>query len=464
MDAQNISPQLDQDKDTLTLNLEGTTEKKSLKKWPIITAIIIAIIAVAAVIVSYVINKPTQDQVLSIKDVERGAVNFDIFSGLDIEDSFGHSAEMNIKINKFALNMLTSKYPELNVLEGINGMTIDAAYEHNNGLDRLYLCLDSDNAAIAPLEVILNAEEQCLYICSEAFQNRYLKHDYSNEAQESDIQLAHIIVDTLFNSKMNERYFEHFLDLMNNENIKTESLTSSDVTERCTVYSAEIDIRALAHLLLDYLEEMNQEDEAYCGEIDSLTERIEEALEADEEPGILYWAVITNNSGEIIGREISADNEQLLYYLLTTDSEDFGLELSVSTMEITGNAELDKGIIDGSFIVSADGTDYFTVDVEEFDVEAFMDGMANGKLELEPTDAFIKDVLGLEIGIPLSLTMEFESSKDDADIVISIMEMATISIKLKKFEPDTISLPEGEELSTNDPKALFGLLGGFGSS
>lgn len=464
MDAQNISPQLDQDKDTLTLNLEGTTEKKSLKKWPIITAIIIAIIAVAAVIVSYVINKPTQDQVLSIKDVERGAVNFDIFSGLDIEDSFGHSAEMNIKINKFALNMLTSKYPELNVLEGINGMTIDAAYEHNNGLDRLYLCLDSDNAAIAPLEVILNAEEQCLYICSEAFQNRYLKHDYSNEAQESDVQLAHIIVDTLFNSKMNERYFEHFLDLMNNENIKTESLTSSDVTERCTVYSAEIDIRALAHLLLDYLEEMNQEDEAYCEEIDSLTERIEEALEADEEPGILYWAVITNNSGEIIGREISADNEQLLYYLLTTDGEDFGLELSVSTMEITGNAELDKGIIDGSFIVSADGTDYFTVDVEEFDVEAFMDGMANGKLELEPTDAFIKDVFGLEIGMPLSLTMELESSKDDSDIVISIMEMATISIKLKKFEPDTISLPEGEELSTNDPKALFGLLGGFGSS
>ena len=127
---------------------------------------------------------------------------------------------------------------------------------------------------------------------------------------------------------------------------------------------------------------------------------------------------------------------------------------SVFSLKIDGNGILKDGLLDSTFILSEDDIDYLKVSTEAFDIEAAKTGALSGMIELEPLDALIEELLGTSIDIPLSIKAEFEHEEDKQEVVLDLMELITITIELTQFEPGTIKLPEGNEISGDDPDAF----------
>jgi len=126
---------------------------------------------------------------------------------------------------------------------------------------------------------------------------------------------------------------------------------------------------------------------------------------------------------------------------------------------VQGNATLKDGLMDGTFIVSLEDVDYLKLTADDFDVEGMGKGALNGSLEFEPTDELIELLFGAELSLPISIVMEFETTEDGQNVELSLMEIITLSINMRDFEPREITIPEGNEINGLDTDALSRLLG-----
>lgn len=465
MDTQNVNPQPEKEGDYLTLNIEGTSAKKSVKKWPVITAIMIALLAIAAVVTVIIVknlNKNEENRVITIVDVEREAGNHGLFDSFTYEGPVGQSTRICFDIDDLALSMIKKQYPDLEILEELNGLVLNTSFEKKDNMARIVIGAELDEESDTSVEFVLDADTESLYISSDQFSGNYLKLDVSSiEQTDAVADVIELLLDAIMNSELNDRYFNSFLELMTAQETKKEIITVNGVSQECTVYSAQIDINYLANLCIDYLEELKQDSGSVTDYFDSAIDAIQETLLGEENSWILYWNVYTDASGKIIGRDIRNDDEKFLSYITTTDNEDIGFIFSVSAFEISGNAVMKAGLLDGTFIVSEDDVDYLKISAEEFDLEAWKSGMPNGTIEFEPTDELFSELFDISIGLPVSITIDFKSSEEDTSIVLSLMELATISVDVSRYIPESISLPEGNEIDANDIDAFSEL---FGSS
>ena len=458
MDEQNVNLNETQDQDMFDLNLSGESTKKTGSKWPIITAIIIVVMALLSVAAFFIIknlSSKEEDRVITIVDVERQAGNLDTFDTSIFEQPVGKSAKIEVDINNLVLKMLTSYNQDLEVLGQLDGLTLETEFEANDGMMRFDLELGLAEEGTIPVEIIFDSNTASLYIVSQLFGDNYLKFDMAT-LMESDIDtdMIGVILDILEGSDMPERYFESFLELFTAQETETKTLNANGVKQECVVYTAQISTKSLLDLSAQFLEEIKNSNDASAEALESVIETIREVENSKETPENITWCVYTDKEGVIIGREIVCDEEQLLYYLLTRDGDDLGFELTVGTLEIDGNGVLKKGLLDSTFIMSEDGTDYLKLSTEAFDIEAAKTGALNGTIEIEPMDALIEELLGSEIDIPLSFTAEFEYKNDKQNVILNLMELATITIELSQFEPGTIELPTGNEISGDDTDAF----------
>ena len=462
MDTPNITPTPEQETEALTLNLEGVLPEKNIKKWPVITALIVALLAVITVIAVFVFKgldqTPDSQKVITIVDVERQAGGGFDLSGFTEDAPVGKTADIRVDINDLALKLIQNQLPDLAFLGQLDGLAVYTTFERNNGMTRIALDLDMGEEASMPVEIILDDETQSVYIASEMFNDHYLKFDISSmEGSEDDWAALKFWLEVLMNSEMTDRYFNNFLELMTSQESKTEILTVNGVSQQCTVYTSQISQEALCGLVIDLLEELKECKSEYAKVMDALIEQIEESLE--DETKTLCWSVYTDNSGKIIGREISLDDECLFSYMLTTDKEDIGFKCAVASFVAQGNAVVKDGMLEGTFILSEDEVDYLKVGIEKFDLEAYKKGILNGTVELEPTDELISLLFNTKISLPVSISVDFEGDETKQTVELSLMDMVTLTIDLTNFEPGTISLPEGTEINGEDTDALSRLFG-----
>lgn len=465
MDNQTTSVQPEQDTQELTLNLEGKAAKKPRKKWIIISAIIAAVLIVAAIVTVVLIKNNANEPevpVITIIDVEKQAQRNTLWDRFLLNEPMGQSVHFDVDINDLALSVIKKQFPDLEMLEQVDGISIDAVVEKNDGMMRLSLCADLPEESLPPIDILIDSNTQGLYVSSEMFSGNYLKFDLASLAEsELDINLDDYLVDSSKDSAITEKYFDSFLELMSAQQTQVKTLTASGVSQECTVYSAEINVQELIQLLTGYLGKLKENNGVYSEIIDSIIEEIENGRSEDQKLDTLYWSVFTDDSGKIIGREIAYGEEQLFYYLQTVNGEDLGFEFFVHTFKAAGNAVLKDGLMDGTFMISVDGIDYLKISTDDFDTQAYMNGMPNGTIEFKPTDALMAELFGTDIGLPVSISAHFETTESYSNVTISLMEMVNISIGTSQFEPATITLPEGNEIDGSDLDALNKLLEGF---
>jgi len=462
MDVSRITPAPQQETETLTLNLEGGSSPKPAKNWPVIVILIIAVLAFVAIIAVILFRAfgDTSDtkKVITIVDVERQSGSNSGLFGMAYSEPAGKSADISVEINNLALNIIKNQFPDLAFLEKLDGMSVNTVFESGNGMARLALDLKADEQTQLPLEIVMDYNSQCFYVASELFGDNYLKFELSSlQEADNDMELVWLLLEVMMNSELTDRYFNSFLELMTAQETKTEVLTVNGVSQKCNVYTAKIAQKDICELVVDILKDVKERNSAYEKQVDSVIEQIEEAM--DDDAQTLIWSVYTDSEGEIIGRDISLDDEKLFYYMITQDGEDLGLIISAVSFAVQGNATLKDGLMDGTFIVSLEDVDYLKLTADDFDVEGMGKGALNGSLEFEPTDELIELLFGAELSLPISIVMEFETTEDGQNVELSLMEIITLSINMRDFEPREITIPEGNEINGLDTDALSRLLG-----
>lgn len=460
MDTPNITPTPEQGTEMLTLNLEGVAPKKATPKWPVITALVVALLAVITVVAVFIFKGIDQaadsQKVITIIDVERQAGDAVDFSGISNDAPVGMKAYVRVDINDIAMKLIEKQLPELAFLEELDGLAINTIFERNNGMTRIALDSELGEGSSIPVEIILDDETQSIYIASKLFDDNFLKFDLSSmEESEDDWAALQFWLEVLMNTEITDRYFNSFLELMTAQESGTETVTVNGVSQECLVYTAQISQEDLCALAIKLLEELKERNSEYAEAMDALIEQVEENLEG--ETATLYWRVYTDDSGKIIGREISLDEESLFSYMLTKDNEDIGFKCTVTSVVAQGNAVVKDGMLAGTFILSEDEVDYLTVSIDKFDLESHKNGILNGTVEFEPTDELISLLFDTKIAIPVSISVEFEGDETKQTVELSLMEMVTLTMDLAEFEPGTISLPEGNEISGDDMDAFFRL-------
>ena len=467
MDTQSAVPETENEMHDFTLNLEGIPTKKPVRKWIIIVAIVAALLIIAAVVTAVIIlNRDNADdeKVITIIDVERQANNSDSLGGMWNNEPFARDISVDLDINDLALAVLEKEIPELEFLNDLDGLSVDTSIAQNNGMIRLSLSFDYDGESVPPIDITVDSETKCMYISSELFSDNYLKFDLvSMLDEELKLDLEEVFGDNAVDPEIHARYFDEFLELMFAQETETKKLTASGVSQECTVYSAKIDIKEAAQLLIDYLSELKTKNSMLNEFAEPIIEAVEKGLEDAEKLDSVYWYVYTDDAGKIIGREITYLDEQILYYLYTIDGEDVGFDFNLSGLEISGNGIYEDDLLDATFIVSEEDVDYIKISTEDFDVNGIQTGTLNGSIVVKPTDALMEDYFGVEVPIPVSLSIDFENKDSKQDIEISIMEIITLSISTFGYEPDVIVLPEGNAIDGSDPDALSKLFDIFDS-
>ena len=458
MDTQDNIQEMDTELQELTLNLEGNTTKKPVRKWVIISAIIAVLLAVALIVTIVLLknrDKADEEKIITIIDVERQSNTSNSLSGVFGNEPFGQNIQIELDINDLALAVLEKQIPDLEILGDLDGLAIDATAEQNNGMIRFSLGVDYDEESIPPFDILIDRKTKCMYISSELFSGNYLKFDLESLIDEEfDIDFGAIMEDSTVDPEIHGRYFDDFLELMIAQETKTETLTANGVSQECTVYCAEIDVEKAAQLLLDYLNEIKGSSAMLDDVISPIIESVEGVLNDNEKSDTLYWYVYTDASGKIIGRQIAYDDEQILYWLCAVDGEEVGVDFYLSGLKIVGNGVLKDGLLDSTFIISEDDVDYIKISTEDFELEGLNTGKFNGTISIKPTDALLQDLFDIDISLPISLTFDFESKDDTQNVKISIMEIITLKVKTSQFEPETITLPEGNEINGEDTDAF----------
>ena len=385
MDELNVNDNLEQNKEIFDLNMEGDSAKKSGFQWPILMAIIIVVVAIASVVAYWIINNlstEADEHVITIVDVEREASKTNAMPSIE-QESFGRSASIEVDINDFALNVVTGYNQDLKFLKELDGVKIDTVLESNDGMMRFLLDLYSKDGELIPIEVIVDSNTESVYISSELFAGNYLKFDISSLAEtDIDVDMIQVFLDILLNSDISDRYFDSFLELMSVQDSKTEILISNGVREECVVYTAQINMDSVLDLVVNLLEEIGADNDTYSKLLDEIIVEIREFENDDESPEVISWCVYTNKDGEIIGRDISCDDEQILHYLTTMNGEDIGFEFRFGQLEIIGNGVLQKGLLDSTFIVSEYDIDYLKICTDSFDMEAVKTGRCIATIEM----------------------------------------------------------------------------------
>lgn len=218
--------------------------------------------------------------------------------------------------------------------------------------------------------------------------------------------------------------------------------------------------------LLDNYDEVPDEDTVYYQFLTSIQEA--EASLRQNEPADTSQPFLTNkiwvdNSGKIIGREITAGtmNESipLLSYQRPMDGNNFELNLSVfadeSTVTISGDGSEAKGITNATYKISVDNYPMVTVTVADLDTKKAEEGYMNGSVTLHPESGLAMMAEG-EVAPMLnnySLKMTLDQTKErsicDYTVLSADLPLFTLSAQTVLDGTGKKAMPSSEDTLYN---------------
>lgn len=431
------------------LNLQGDTPSKKRKKWPIVLIISILVAVIGLTLFWILWDADSEEETLTIIDIERqNASNISFDSSL-FGNAYGSKVKIDLNINKMALSLLEDNLGELDSI--LSDLSIKAAFEHNDNMFRFEGDIGSSDETLPNFEVILDEENKKLYFVSDELTDSYIVFDLMElEGMNALTDSLDFSNATSINETVLTQYLEKFWQLLIIQEQKVETITVNDISQQCNVYNSKINADDFMDLLEEIINDAEEQFPSLKDAFNSLRNELDKmALEDD-----ILWTVYVNDSGKIMGRKICVGTEEILSYMYTSDKEQFGFVCVFTDLKISGSGKLKGNKMSGSFDLSIDGTKYLEISPEEYDLEDHIKGMPNGKIKIKLTKKALKDLLDIELDLPLSMTVEFESSESSKDICIDLMEIVELNIQVDLYEPGVIEIPTGVEIDGTDPDAL----------
>ena len=157
-----------------------------------------------------------------------------------------------------------------------------------------------------------------------------------------------------------------------------------------------------------------------------------------------------DTDGNIIGRQIAAKSEEeetnLFQYLKTKDGEKTGFLFAVDEADggavLEGSGTEKAGLLNGSYILSADGEEMLKAELVDQDLNALKEGSLKGTCFLSGVSEE-NDVMS---GMLLTLTSNDTDNKNDLKAALSMGDSYLGAVFLTSEDKDNLTVPEKEDI------------------
>ncbi len=266
-------------------------------------------------------------------------------------------------------------------------------------------------------------------------------------------------------------YFGIVLDGISDVEKSTETMEAGDLEQKLTVLTAQLSQKDILKIASNVLEEAKDDSiiedimdnlsqqagtdlyEAFSYSVDDMLEELDYAIDEAEGGKFLTIETYLDNKDDIAGRAFTVhmDGQKVkAHYITVTQGKEFAFEAELATVSITGKGTINGDKRTGSYTLTESGTDYVTVEIEDF--LCTDDGQVTGTIRVIPESA-VYEMMDLDAsvaGILGQAALELTLGEDSLTLGIETGNSNLLSVSLsgQTTSPSQISLPDG--ISTDD--------------
>lgn len=297
-------------------------------------------------------------------------------------------------------------------------------------------------------------------------------------SQQMTAQLMEVMPTGEQLEKLINTYFGIVMDSITDVEKSSETMEVGGLEQKLTVLTAQLsqkDVVKLAKALLkqakddeliedimddlsDYMSTANGGEDidlhdGFTYSVDDMLEELDYALDEAEGGKFITLETYLDNKDNIVGRAstVHMDGEKVkTHYITVTEGKEYAFEAEMGTVSITGEGTVDGEKRTGSYTLTESGTDYVTVEIEDFLCTDA--GDITGTVRLIPTATAYEmmDLPAATAGIlgqaALALTMDADSVSLGVESGSS--QLLSITLSGQTSKPSQVALPEG--VSTED--------------
>jgi len=328
---------------------------------------------------------------------------------------------------------------------------------------------------------ILDLNEGYIYAAILSLSNQYLKGDLDMDMDEMSAMLEQIPVDEIAKvlpseetvAELLNRYLSIAYDEMNKVEKDNETLEIGDIEQKLTTLEVELDQKTIKNVAVAILNEVKNDkeiktiirgvaefadedaDEVYSEFKDAVSDTLDMAkdLEIEDNETFATITLYVNNSHDIVGCSVEADDEEMVFCAKVCDGKNFAYEMTAPGVEITGEGTEQDGVIDGEFAVKAGDMKICNFSLVGFSTK---DNLLNGKIRIVPSSDLLKQA-GMESAAVSAISLAnfelelgFTSQQNAGSIDINLLSggdlFVGITISATQTNAEKIEVPTGNNV------------------
>lgn len=423
------------------------------------------------------------DEYLASYDSKGGTANIAV--GVEVGDML--MTTLQTALSQSGVNM------ELAWLESVSLQPVYQVYENTMKLD---LLIGINDKAITTVTGIWDMDSQQIYIGAPGLHDTFIQMD-AVDLFGSD---AYDIADSMIQSrKMSEQlmeilptgeqlktlittYWGLIFESIEEGEKETQKVSCGGLEQSMTVITVELsqkDVLKIAEKILEHAKddetigdildnvgdymtdlygyEMDME-ELFEEAVEEALDSIDEAKEYVERGDFITLETFIDGKNEIVGRTITveADGEEVeLYYITVTEGKEFAFQAEIADMAvIEGEGTLSGDKRTGSYTLSVDGTEYVTLELEDF---SCTDGKPSGTLRIVPSSDLYSNAGAAASAVSILSTATVELTFDGNTVRLAVevsgAEMLALTFSAGYGKAQPIDIPNS--IDANDDKAAM---------
>ena len=475
--AQVEAPQVEAPKaeapQTEALQTEPKAEEKAPKKLPIVPMAIIGAVAVIILLVAANFAKVTNFVVKTVsspekyyqhverKEIKEAASIFaDIYQNAFLNNAkltdISSDVSLSVELGEDAQEMLADAMylddadwlSKISMSAGtsIKDMVVSGEASFTLGKDKLIsgaAVIDFDKAE-AYLQVPELTSQYIGVSLEEVLGYSYMDTDELADIIKQYEALYDAYPDKKKLEKLANRYLGVIIDNIDSVRKSKDTLEVGDIEQKCTVLRVRLTQKNMYRImeavceealedkeLLEVIttfadaavgEDMDADDveEAFVEGIENYLEYIDRMKDraSDSEMVMNVWV---NSKGEVVGRDITMNDDEKFIYYMPQKGKKYEFELSYTDgwnhFELTGVGKKSSSSLDGEFELAISGVDIVDITVDNYNIKKAKQGFLNGKFTVKPSKAFLRESdLGMYASLIGKYAVEIDMSMDKNNV------------------------------------------------
>ena len=264
-----------------------------------------------------------------------------------------------------------------------------------------------------------------------------------------------------------DKYIGIALDEIKNVSKSSTTLEIDDISEKVTVLKTKISEKTAINMLIAVLKEAKKDSEiksiikdfcevledegllddtsdiypAYKDAVDSILDSLDEVKSEASSETVLVITSYIDSAHEVIGRKITMNDNDLLYYAVLTDGDDFECEYVSGAVKVLGSGKNTDGKVTAEYTLDIMDENYGKLVLTDFVTDTENDKFLNGTVEIYPSKSVVDSIIDSEVSSVVSLLdpgikIDLKSEGNSVDIGLSIVSNGKTFFGIKSTAKD----------------------------